>query len=63
VAVTTKERLIAILELRDSGPGKPTIVHDIELPPDVPLFAPGFEVAMVVPPFVPDGTKTPAQTM
>jgi len=27
-----------IMGLRDSGP-KPTQVHDIELPPDIPLFA------------------------
>lgn len=32
-------RLAAICELRDSGPGKPKSVVEIEAPPDVPLFA------------------------
>jgi hypothetical protein len=38
--------LSAIIELRNSGLGKPTWAHDIELPPDVPLFAPGLNVAV-----------------
>jgi len=49
VPVTTKDRLKALVELRDSGPGRPTQVHDIEMPPDVPLFAPGFDIAVIVP--------------
>ena len=49
VRVKTRDRLDAIEMLRDSGPGKPTQVHDIELPPDVPLFAPGFIVAVETP--------------
>jgi hypothetical protein len=36
--VKAKDRLAALIALRDSGPGKPTQAHDIELPPDVPLF-------------------------
>ena len=44
---------MAMIELRDSGPGKPTQVHEIETPPDVPLFAPGFEIAVVVPDTMP----------
>ena len=45
----TADRLRAILELRDSGPGRPTQIHEIETPPDVPLFAPGFTAAVVPP--------------
>ena len=51
--VKARDRLMAMIELRDSGPGKPTQVHEIETPPDVPLFAPGFEIAVVVPDTMP----------
>jgi hypothetical protein len=37
--VDAKIRLAALIELRDSGPGKPKSVVELETPPDVPLFA------------------------
>jgi hypothetical protein len=59
--VTPKMRLTALLELRNSGPGRPRQVDDVEAPPDVPLFAPGFDVA-VVPPGYP-GASTPTRAI
>jgi hypothetical protein len=49
--VDAKIRLAALIELRDSGPGRPKAVVEIETPPDVPLFA--ITTAVSVQPLVP----------
>jgi hypothetical protein len=49
--VDAKIRLAAICELRDSGPGRPKAVVEIETAPDVPLFL--INAAVAVHPVLP----------
>jgi hypothetical protein len=39
VTVSTRDRLVAIIELRDSGPGRPAQAIDLDGWPQVPMFA------------------------
>ena len=38
VKVTTHDRLVAIVELRDSGPGRPRQTFEVDSSPQVPMF-------------------------
>lgn len=38
VKVTTHDRLVAIIELRDSGPGRPRQMFEVDSSPQVPMF-------------------------
>jgi hypothetical protein len=60
IEVDAKVRLAALTELRDSGPGRPKTIVEIETPPDVPLFV--INAAVAVHPVLPARAAQPLLT-